>query len=891
MRGRWRQLGFAEPGVAMGTRTDTSTDKATLRARAEARLSDRTGGPGSEGRGSAEETQRLVHELQVHQIELELQNEELQAARLEMELGLERYSDLYDFAPVGYVTLDGSGTIRKTNLAGARLLGQERARLVGAHLGFFVAPESRPAFATFVQRVFATLSKEVLDVALCPIDGTPLWVHIEAMATGDHGLECRAALVDITERRHLEDTLRFRAELLDYAAGHSLDELLPKTLDLLGQLTDSPIGFYHFVEPDQNTLSLQAWSTRTTQEFCTAKGQGQHYPIDEAGVWADCVRQRRPVIHNDYASLAHRKGLPEGHAAVTRELVVPVFRSNRIVSIVGVGNKATDYTDGDVRIVSHLADVAWTIVERKRAEQALQHSEQRFRNLFQSMEEGFALCEMIHDEAGQPVDFRYLEVNSAFSRQTGLPADRIVGRTVREIIPGIESRWIEFYDQVVRTGLPERIEHRVENLRKQFEVHAWRADAGRFAATFSDVTVQRQIEEQLRDAQRMEAIGRLAGGIAHDFNNMLAVILGYTESAMEDTTEGIPLHTELGEIRKAAVRAAALTRQLLAFSRRQVLQPRVLDLNKIVGGMEGMLRRLLGEDIALSVMLAMGLHKVMADPGQVEQVVMNLAVNARDAMPDGGKLTIETADIHLDEASASQYAGAESGPHVMLSVTDTGCGMDQKTRARLYEPFFTTKEVGKGTGLGLATVYGIVKQSGGTIRVRSEPGEGTTFTVLFPREPVATEDVAHPAAGTTRAAADETILIVEDEVAVRVLSARILSKAGYTVLSAANGAEALLLCEQRTGGVDLVLTDVVMPEMGGKQLAQKLARRYPAVRVLFMSGYPDEAIVSRGALRPGAHFIGKPFTAAELTRMVRQVLDDETQTEGTGGSRGRSVAE
>ena len=206
----------------MGTRTDTSTDKATLRARAEARLSDRTGGPGLEGRGSAEETQRLVHELQVHQIELELQNEELQAARLEMELGLERYSDLYDFAPVGYVTLDGSGTIRKTNLAGARLLGQERARLVGAHLGFFVAPESRPAFATFVQRVFATLCKEVLDVALCPIDGTPLWVHIEAVATGNDGIECRAALVDITERRHLEDSLRFRAELLDYAAGHSL---------------------------------------------------------------------------------------------------------------------------------------------------------------------------------------------------------------------------------------------------------------------------------------------------------------------------------------------------------------------------------------------------------------------------------------------------------------------------------------------------------------------------------------------------------------------------------------------------------------------------------------------------------------------------------------------
>jgi len=853
----------------------TPTDEATLRARAENRLSEKTSRSEAADHDSTEETQRLVHELQVHQIELELQNEELQSARAELELGLERYTDLYDFAPVGYVTLDRGGAIRKVNLAGARLLGQERARLVGANFGFFVSPESRPDFAAFVHKVFASQAKEIFEVALCPVESAPLWVHIEAMAVGDEGHECRAVLVDVTERRHLEDTLRFRAELLDYAAEHSLEQLLQKTLDMLGVLTGSSIGFYHFVEPDQNTLTLQAWSTRTEKEFCTAQGQGSHYPIEKAGVWVDCIHQRRPVIHNDYASIAHRKGLPEGHAAITRELVVPIIRSNLIVAVVGVGNKASDYGNGDVRIVSHLADVAWAIIERKRGEQALQHSEQRFRSLFESMDEGFALCEMIRDEAGQAVDFRYLEVNTAFSTLTGLPANQIAGRTVKEIIPGIEAHWMAFYDRVLRTGLPERMENRVESLGKQLEVHAWRADVNRFAVAFSDVTTLRRTEESLRVAQRMESIGRLAGGIAHDFNNMLAIIINYAELAMEDLNDPDSLQSSLSEIRTAGSRAAALTRQLLAFSRKQVLQPQVLDLNKIVGGMEGMLRRLLGEDMSLAVVLAIDLGKVMADSGQLEQVLMNLAVNARDAMPRGGKLTIETANAECDEACAGQHIEIASGPHVRLSVTDTGCGMDEHTRARLFEPFFTTKEVGKGTGLGLATAYGIVQQSGGSIQVRSEPDKGSTFTVLLPRELSAKESVRRAITLTTRAVRAETVLVVEDEEALRTLVERVLCRAGYIVLTAKNGIEALRILDEHKGALHLLLTDVVMPEMNGKELADQLVLQSPNLKVLYMSGYTDEAIVQHGVLTPGTHFISKPFDPAQLTRMVRKVLDDE----------------
>jgi len=369
----------------MKKRESTPADAGELRARAEGRMKERPRRSEARGQPTAEDMQRLVHELQVHQIELELQNEELQGARAELEAGVERYSDLYDFAPIGYVTLDGDGTIGQVNLSGARLLGLERSRLVGARFGLFVSPEYRPAFNALLEKVFESQAKQVCDLTIGPEKSAPLWVHIEAVASDDGGRECRAVLTDITERRRIEETLRFRLSLLDSSADHSLQELLQEMLDVIGALTDSPIGFCHFVEPDQNTLSLATWSTRTMKEFCSATGQGTHYPIAEAGVWVDCVRQRWPVIHNDYASLPHRKGLPPGHAPITRELVVPIIRSDLIVAVVGVGNKPTDYHDSDVQIVSHLADVAWTIIERKRAEKALQESEARSRETAEAL--------------------------------------------------------------------------------------------------------------------------------------------------------------------------------------------------------------------------------------------------------------------------------------------------------------------------------------------------------------------------------------------------------------------------------------------------------------------------------------------------------------------------
>jgi PAS domain S-box-containing protein len=394
-----------------------------------------------------------------------------------------------------------------------------------------------------------------------------------------------------------------------------------------------------------------------------------------------------------------------------------------------------------------------------------------------------------------------------------------------------------------------------------------------------DVTERMQAEKsrqdlqtQLNQARKMEAIGSLAGGVAHDFNNLVSVILSYTGFVLNELSEGDARRKDLEEVKKAAMRAAGLTRQLLAFSRKQVFQPVPLDLNQSAKGLEKMLRRILGEDIDFVQRLAPDLGVTLADPGQIEQVLMNLVVNARDAMPHGGRLTVETRNVELSESQASSLGGVGPGAYVELLVTDTGCGMDAETQARVFEPFFTTKEKGKGTGLGLSTVFGIVKQSGGDVQVVSAPGQGSTFRIYLPR--TATPAVAPgPEVSAGLATGRETILVVEDEEPLREAARRSLANAGYQVVAAANGREAMRVWEEHEGHFDLVLTDVIMPEMSGKALASRLADQAPGTKILFMSGYTDDTIVHHGVLDPGIHFIAKPFTALSLAGKVREVLD------------------
>jgi nitrogen-specific signal transduction histidine kinase/CheY-like chemotaxis protein len=399
-----------------------------------------------------------------------------------------------------------------------------------------------------------------------------------------------------------------------------------------------------------------------------------------------------------------------------------------------------------------------------------------------------------------------------------------------------------------------------------------RGEITHFIAIKAEVTERKRLEQQLRQAQKMEAVGRLAGGVAHDFNNMLTIISGYSGLLFDYPGMAEPLRGYVDEIRNASGRAAALTRQLLAFSRQQVLAPRVLDLNSVVSSIQKMLKRLIGEDIDLVTALGESLWPIMADPGQLEQVLLNLAVNARDAMPEGGVVTIETSNVRMDAASAQAHFPLKPGPYVLLTFSDTGIGMDADTQARIFEPFFTTKEIGKGTGLGLAMVYGIVKQSGGYIWVSSDVGKGATFKIYLPRTEIEVDD---PSSGFGRPEAlrgTETLLLAEDDDSVRELVRNVLRESGYKVLEAGRGEEALELSELFAGKIDLLVTDVVMPQMNGRELARQLLNQRPQLKVLYISGYADNAVFYPGGLDAGGAFLQKPFTPEALARKVREVL-------------------
>jgi len=512
--------------------------------------------------------------------------------------------------------------------------------------------------------------------------------------------------------------------------------------------------------------------------------------------------------------------------------------------------------------------------EAEQAERARADSEQRRQTIFERAPIGIAVV----DAGG-----RYVEVNPAFERMLGYPAGDIVGRHFSEVtLPADLALTERLFGDMVTGGREQFfLEKRYV---KQDGAAAWarlsvsavRDPAGALIHTVSmieDVSERKQLEEQLLHAQKLEALGQLAGGVAHDFNNLLAAMMGYTQLIQRTLAPDDPRQSDLVEIRRAGERAASLSRQLLAFARRQVIDPRVVDVNEALRATEPMLRRLVGTEVMVVLQLAPVIAPVRVDPGQLEQVILNLAVNASDAMPRGGTLTIETGAVTLDEAYGRLHPDATPGAHVLIAVRDTGIGMTPEVRARIFEPFFTTKEPGKGTGLGLATCYGIVKQAGGSIWVQSEPGRGATFKVYLPARAEAAPRVAAPAAALPLPGGTETVMVVEDEPTVRSVTVRILASAGYRVLSASGGPEALATARRHGGEIHALVTDVMMPQMNGTKLAALLREERPTVRTLFVSGFTEEAGVRPDQLSKGMGYLAKPFTAEALTERLRQVLD------------------
>ena len=778
---------------------------------------------------------------------------------------------IIEAAPVAIIGLDQDGCVHSVwNPAAEKMLGWRAAEVMGRPMPM-VPVDREEEFGRFRKQIRNGRILDGVEVRRKRSDGTAIDYSIHTSPLHDAKGRVSgniAVLLDITERRRNEMINDARIHLMQFAGTHSLDELLEEAVNEAEKATDSRIGFYHFVDEDQRSLTLQNWSTRTKARFCKAQGKGLHYPVADAGVWADCVRLRKPVVHNDYMALAHRKGLPEGHAEVVRELVVPVMRGEKIKAILGVGNKQAHYTQKDVATMSLLADFLWEITKRKQAEESI-------RKLSQAVEQS-PVSIVITDVAGR-IEF----VNARFTEVTGYTSAEALGQNPRILKSG-ETPADEYGRlwKTIHSGGTWQGEFR--NRKKTGELFWEYASIAplrdtdgtitHYVAVKEDITERKVLENQLRQSQKMDAVGQLAGGVAHDFNNMLGVIMGYTEMILN--TEGLDdsLRKHLEKILEAAHRSSEITGQLLAFARKQAIAPEILDLDTTVEKILKLLRRVIGEDMDLAWLPRASSWRVKMDASQIDQILVNLCVNARDAIAGVGKVTIETQKAVFDGAYCADHEGFTPGEYVMLAVSDNGRGMDKQTLDRIFEPFFTTKGLGEGTGLGLATVYGIVKQNAGFINVYSEPGHGSTFKIYLHRHMGETEGHGEQRPAVI-ARGHETILLVEDEIELLEIGSQMLEKLGYAVLAASTPKEAIRIAGEKKGRIALLLIDVVMPEMNGWDLAKKLCVLDPKLKCLFMSGYTGNVLAQQGLPKEQIHFIQKPFSLRAVADKVREVLD------------------
>ena len=1080
----------------------------------------------------------VVGGFMLWQIKLKKHFQNLYESELAYSTESERHSVMMHAIGDGVISTDTKGFIEFMNPAAEVLAGWKGSEALGKSITDVYKIISRDTRESPPHPVLLALDdKKPVTAVEYPLlltrDGREIPITDNAAPIFDNSGKIIGAVLsfrDRTEDQRSHLLLQLRVLLHDYATTHTIDELLVKTLDEMCAYTDSPIGFYHFVEEDQETILLQQWSTQTRAIYCHAEGEQIHYPVSSAGIWADSIRQKRPIIHNDYASLPNKKGLPEGHAELTREMVIPIIRNDHVVAVFGIGNRETEYSEDDLESIGYLGDITWNIIAQKRADsrirnfannwsktfdasddaialldsdqkiqqsneafkklfnktdqeinfhycyhivhacdeplsycpfiemqasnqresiememndrifrvvadpiwsddgeltgavhvisditaqvnaaRRLEESEEKFRNLVEASPDalyiqinGFIqyanaaalklfevsdlkdfintpVMDLIHPDfhhlmrervenitkhkrqvplieekmisrkgrvfdaevattsisldrevgvqvivrdisarkkseaalqlQNQQLDliyssvadgifsltveagprFRFESVNPAFLKMTGAHSEEVLGQTLANVIPQASlnqfranlEKAIEEKQTVI---WEENFNLRVGQKSGVVSVSPVFSITGRcthMIGSFQDITDRKlaeaehdKLQDQLAQSQKLEAVGRLAGGVAHDYNNMLSVISGHAEMALERLEQKQTVEADLKGILRATYRSAEITRQLLTFARQQAIHPQSLELNYAIEQSVEMLHRLINEEIDLEWNPGEEIWSVKIDPSQIDQILTNLCVNARDAISGVGQIKISTRNIVSDESFCAEHPGSSPGDYVSISVSDNGIGMDTATAEQIFEPFFTTKEVGKGTGLGLATVYGIVKQNDGFITVDSEPGFGTTFTIYLPRFKGLTAKQMLQDSGTVRSSHGETILIVEDEREVLEMTKAILTSLGYRVIAVGRPRDALALLEtEKQHKIDLLLTDVVMPEMNGREFSTSVQELYPRIKVVFMSGYPANVIAHRGVLDDGVNFIQKPFTVQALASKLRIVLD------------------
>jgi len=759
------------------------------------------------------------------------------------------------------IMLDPIGNIATWNSGARTLKGWEEHEIIGKHFSVFYPEEVRDSLPNELFTEAALKGRASHEGWRVRKDGSRFWGQVVLTAMRDvTGALVGVAKVthDLTRRRAAEEALQ------------KSEESLRTTLDSIG---DAVIA----TDVEGRVMRMNPVAERLTGwKIDDARGQ----PF--AKVFAI-----KSEITGEPAANPVERVLREGIVVGLANHTALVARDGKTHPIADSAAPIRDARGKMTGVVLVFRDQT----DEREAERAIREVNAFLDSIVEN------IPNMIFVKDGK--DLRFVRFNKAGEELVGSPREDLIGKNDYDLFPKEQADFFTQKDrEVLRSKkLLDVLEEKIETPRGQRWLHTRKipimgesGEAKYLLGISEDITDKREMmvelerrveertkelrnsEEQLRQSQKMEAIGRLAGGVAHDFNNLLSVILSYGEMMSSELPKDDPLHGELTEIRKAAQRAADLTRQLLAFSRQQVLAPKVTDLNQTLGSMDKMLTRIIGEHIEVRTLQSQGLGMVKVDPGQIEQVIMNLVVNARDAMPKGGTITLETANIELDQSYADEHVGVTAGPHVMVAVTDTGVGMDKKTLGRIFEPFFTTKETGKGTGLGLSTVFGIVKQSGGHIWVYSELDHGTTFKIYFPRVN-AEQRRASVGQMATTPRGSETILLVEDEDQVRALATKVLERQGYEVFHAHDAAAAIALAKKHEGRIDLLLTDVVMPKMSGRELVEKLGPTRPDMKVLFMSGYTDDTIVHHGVLGAGVAFLQKPITPDTLARKVREVLD------------------